>query len=215
MTALSRRLVAVLTLAFGIAVAPAADAGPPTEALQVYVDRLFAVLEDESLKAPGRAAERHRTVRALAEDALDFNESARRSLAAHWDARTPAERARFTRLFTELIDHAYLSRIALDGERIALDSESITNREALVKGRALSKSGGATPVQFFLHQDATGRWRLYDVSFEGMSLVGNYRAQFNKIIRASSFDELVARLEAKTRTEAQASTPAESPSKNP
>jgi phospholipid transport system substrate-binding protein len=69
-------------------------------------------------------------------------------------------------------------------------------------------------VQFFLHQDGTGRWRLYDVSFEGMTLVGTYRAQFNKIIRASSFDELVARLEAKTRTDAQASGVAE-PTKQP
>ena len=206
MTALPRRITAVLALVLGIAVASPADAGPPTDALRVSIDRLFAVLEDESLKAPGRAAERQRTIRALAEDALDFNESARRSLAAHWDARTPEERARFARLFTDLIDQAYLARIALDGERISLDGESITDKEAVVKGRALSKSGGVTPVQFYLHQDGAGRWRLYDVSFEGISLVSNYRAQFNKIIRASSFDELIVRLEAKTRAEAQAST---------
>ena len=201
------RMTAALALVLGIAVAAPASAGPPTETLRTYVDRLVAVMEDGSLKEPGRAAERRRTVRALAEDALDFNESARRSLAAHWDARTPAERARFVHVFTDLIDHAYLSRIALDGERIALDSEIVTDREAIVKGRALSKSGNATPVQFFLHQDGAGRWRLYDVSFEGMSLVGTYRAQFNKIIRTSSFDELMTRLEAKTRAEAQASSP--------
>jgi phospholipid transport system substrate-binding protein len=64
-------------------------------------------------------------------------------------------------------------------------------------------------VTFSLHQGADGGWRVYDVSFEGMSLVGNYRAQFNKIIRGSSFDELVARLEAKTRVDAQASTAVE------
>ena len=206
MTAVLHRIAATLVLILGIAVASPASAGPPTDALRDYVDRLFAVMQDGSLKEPGRAAERHRTVRALAEEALDFNESARRSLATHWDARTPAERTRFARLFTDLIDHAYLSRIALDGERIALDSESVTDKEAIVKGRALSKSGGTTPVQFYLHQDGAGRWRLYDVSFEGMSLVGTYRAQFNKIIRTTSFDELVNRLEAKTRAEAQAST---------
>ena len=205
------RITVALTLLCSLAIAAPVSAGPPTDALQTYVDRLFVVLEDPSLKEPGRAADRQRTIRAVAEDALDFNESARRSLAAHWDARTPAERERFVRLFTDLIDHAYLTRIALDGERIAFDSESITDKEAIVKGRALSKSGGATPVQFFLHQDPGGRWRLYDVSFEGMSLVSNYRAQFNKIIRASSFDELITRLEAKTRAEAQASTPSKTP----
>jgi phospholipid transport system substrate-binding protein len=205
------RIAVALTLLCSLAVAAPVSAGPPTDAMQAYVDRLFAVLDDSGLKEPRRAADRQRTIRAVAEDALDFNESARRSLAAHWDARTPAERARFVRLFTDLIDHAYLTRIALDGERIAFDSESITDKEAVVKGRALSKSGGATPVQFFLHQDPTGRWRLYDVSFEGMSLVSNYRAQFNKIIRGSSFDELVIRLEAKTRAEAQASTSSKTP----
>jgi phospholipid transport system substrate-binding protein len=205
------RIAAALALLSSLALAAPASAGPPTDALRVHIDRLFAVLDDPSLKESGRAAERQRTIRGLAEDALDFNESARRSLAAHWDARTPAERVRFVRLFTDLIDHAYLTRIALDGERISFDDETITDKEAVVKGRALSKSGGATPVQFFLHQDPTGRWRLYDVSFEGMSLIGNYRAQFNKIIKASSFDELVTRLEAKTRAEAQASTPSKTP----
>jgi phospholipid transport system substrate-binding protein len=209
MIAQSRRIAAALTFLVGVAVASPASAGPPTDALNGYVERLFATLDDASLKAPGRAADRHRSVRALMEDALDFRESSRRALGVHWDARTDAERVRFVRLFTDLIDHAYLSRLSLDGEKIALDSETVSGKEAIVKGRALSKSGGATPVQFSLHEAADGRWRVYDVSFEGMSLVGNYRAQFNKIIRASSFDELVVRVEAKTRTEAQASSGSE------
>jgi len=206
MTARPRRIAAALAVVLGVAVATPASAGPPTDALRTYVDRFLGVVDDASLRAPGRSAERHKTIRALAEEALDFNESSRRALASHWEARTPAERTRFVRLFTDLIDHAYLARLSLDGEKIALDSETVNDKEAIVKGRALSKSGSATPVQFYLHQATDGRWRIYDVSFEGMSLVGNYRAQFNKIIRSSSFDELVSRLEAKTRTDAQAST---------
>lgn len=205
MTAPSRRLVALLLLAVGIAVASPAAAGPPTDTLRVYVERLFGVLDDSSLKEPGRAAERQRTVRAIAEEALDFAESSRRALGSHWDARTPAERTKFVRLFTDLIDHAYISRMTLDGEKLTFDGEAVTGTEAVVRGRALSKSGGAMPVQFFLSQGAEGRWRVYDVAFEGMSLVGSYRAQFNKIIRASSFDDLIAKLEVKTRTDAQAS----------
>ncbi len=214
MTALSRGLTVALFLALGVAVATPASAEPPIDALRSYVDRLFVVLDDAGLKGPTRAVERQRTVRAIAEEALDLNESSRRVLGAHWDVRTAAERTRFVRLFTDLIDHAYISRISLDGESIALDGETVTGQEAVVKGRALSKSGGATPVLFFLVQGAEGRWRVYDVSFEGMSLVGNYRAQFNKIIRASSFNELVNRLEAKTRGDAQANgeaTPKTSP----
>jgi phospholipid transport system substrate-binding protein len=204
MTALTRITVA-LALMLAVAAASPAAAEEPTKALRAYVDRLFAVLDDPALKEPGRAAERHRTLRALAEEALDFREASRRALGSHWEPRTDAERARFVRLFTDLIDQAYLTRISRDGEKLAFDTESITGTEAVVRGRALSKSGGATPVTFSLYQGADRRWRVYDVSFEGMSLVGNYRAQFNKIIRASSFDELLTRLEAKTRAEAQAS----------
>jgi len=206
MTVLMRCGTAVLALILSVAVASPALAGAPTEALRAYVDRLFAVLDDPSLKESARAGERQRVIRTVAEDALDFRESAKRALGSHWDARSEAERARFVRLFTDLIDQAYLARISRDGERLALDTETITGTEATIKGRALSKSGDGTPVLFSLHQGADGRWRVYDVSFEGMSLVGNYRAQFNKIIRATSFDELMTKLEAKTHGDAQAST---------
>jgi phospholipid transport system substrate-binding protein len=196
---------AALTLVCVLVVAAPALAGPPTETLTVYADRLFAALDDPALKEQSRAAERHRAIRGLAEDALDFRESAKRALGTHWHARTDAERERFVRLFTDLIDQAYLTRLSRDGEQLVLDSETIDGKEATVKGRALSKGGSATPVIFSLHQSADGHWRVYDVSFEGMSLVGNYRAQFNKIIRASSFDELMTKLEAKTHGGAQAS----------
>jgi phospholipid transport system substrate-binding protein len=209
MTALPRRLATAWVVALAVAVAAPASAGPPTETLRDSVDRLFALLDDPALREPGRAAERHRMIRTLAEQTLDFSESARRALGTHWEARTEAERTRFVRLFGDLIDHAYLARLSHDGERLAFDSETITGREAVVKGRALSRSGSVTPVIFALHEGADGRWRAVDVSFEGMSLVGNYRAQFNKILRASSFDDLVARLEAKTRSEAQASVATE------
>lgn len=213
MTVLPRRVAAALVFVAGVASATPALAGPPTNAMRGYVDRIFALLDDPRYKAPGQAAERHRAVRALAEDALDFQESARRSLGAHWGERTPVERARFARLFADLIDHGYLARLSWDGERIEYDTETVNGKDAVVGARALSKSGGVTPVFFSLHEDADGRWRIYDLSFEGMSLVGNYRAQFNKIIRATSFDELVARLEAKTRTEAQASAGSAAPPK--
>jgi phospholipid transport system substrate-binding protein len=199
------RTAAALAVVLGVAVASPASAGPPTEALSGYVDRLFAVLDDPTLKEPGRALERHRTIRTLAEQALDFRESARRALGIHWEPRTDVERDRFVRLFTDLIDQAYLTKINLDGEKVVLDTETINGNEATVRARAITKSG-TTPVTFSMFQGAGGQWRIYDVSFEGMSLVGNYRAQFNKIIRASSFDELVARLEAKTRVDAQASS---------
>ena len=65
--------------------------------------------------------------------------------------------------------------------KLPVDSEIVTGAEAIVKGRALSKSGDATPVVFSLYQSREGLWRVYDVSFEGMSLVGNYRAHCENV----------------------------------
>ena len=197
-----------------IAIASPAWAGAPTDALRSHIDSVFALLDDPALKGAEQTAARHRALRALTVDAVDFHESAQRSLGAHWDARTPADRAYFVGLFTDLIDHAYLTRLAHDGERLAYDEETMTGQDAVVRARALGKNGDVTPVAFSLHQGADAKWRIYDVSFEGMSLVGNYRAQFNKLIRAGSYADLVARLEAKTRSDAQASaSTTEAPSK--
>ena len=192
-------------LATIVAIASPAWAGAPTDALRSHINSVFALLDDPALKGPDQTAARHRALRALTVQAVDFQESAQRSLGAHWDARTPADRAYFVRLFTDLIDHAYLRRLAHDGERLAYDEETTTGQDAVVRARALGKNGDVTPVVFSLHQGADAAWRIYDVSFEGMSLVGNYRAQFNKIIRAGSYEDLVTRLEAKTRSDAQAS----------
>jgi len=196
---------AAVVVATVIALASPAWAGAPTDALRTHIDSVFALLDDPALKGAEQTAARHRALRALTVAAVDFHESAQRSLGAHWDARTPADRAYFVRLFTDLIDHAYLTRLAHDGERLAYDDETMTGQDAVVRTRALGKNGDVTPVAFSLHQGADAKWRIYDVSFEGMSLVGNYRAQFNKIIRAGSYADLVARLEAKTRSDAQAS----------
>ncbi|HSE92850.1 MAG TPA: ABC transporter substrate-binding protein, partial [Methylomirabilota bacterium] len=99
---------------------PRADAGGPTEQLRAQVDRAFALLEDPGLRVPERAAERRRQLRRIAEQTFDFAAAARRALGRHWEGRTEGQRAEFVRLFTELIDRGYLSKLDLyEGERLA------------------------------------------------------------------------------------------------
>jgi phospholipid transport system substrate-binding protein len=199
----ARSVARTVSLVVGLVVAVPAAAGPPTDTLRHHIDRLFTALADPELKGVTNATRRHRLLRTYADEALDFQEAARRSLGTHWDARTPEERAHFVQLFTALIDHAYLRRLSYNGERVVYGGESVTGNEAVVRARALSSNGSPTPVQFQMIRDGAGTWRVYDVSFEGMSLVGSYRAQFTKILRAASYAELVTRLEAKVRAEAQ------------
>ena len=207
MTVLCPR-VATCALMLLVVFGSPAWAGAPTEALRHSIDRMFALLDDPSFKG-GDSAERQRELSALAESAVDFSEAARRTLGTTWDRRTPAERAHFVRLFADLIEHAYLKRITHHGERIAYDEEIATGKDVIVRARAFGKSGGATPVAFAMREGDDGQWRVFDVSFGGMSLVGTYRAQFMRVIRTGSYEELVNRLEEKTSadTEAMRSAP--------
>jgi phospholipid transport system substrate-binding protein len=202
---IQRIRVALVTLGCTLALAAPAAAGAPTDALRGYIDRAFALLGDGVTQGARPAPAQRDALRALAHEALDFRAAARQTLGPHWDARTPEERARFVQLFTALIDRAYLSDLRYDGVRMAYDGERTAGTTAEVRARAVARNGDVTPVMFSLHTDTDARWRVVDVSFEGMSLVGSYRAQFGKILRTSSYAEMVSRLEAKTRAVTPAS----------
>ena len=199
-------VLALFALVMGLVAAPA-WAGAPTDALRQCIEQMFALLDEAPLKGAAHVAERQRALRALAEQAIDFREAARRTLGASWEERSATERDHFVKLFTDLIEHGYLGRVSHDGERIVYDDELVTDTHAVVHVRAIARNGGATPVVFTMREGADGRWRVFDVAFGGVSLVGTYRAQFFRIIRAGSYDDLVGRLESKTKGESQASVP--------
>jgi len=192
---LNVRLIALIALVLGALASPA-WAGPPTEALQGYVTRVLTVLDDPAMREPQNSAARHKAVRAIADEGFDFQEASRRALGPAWNARTPAERARFVELFTGLIDGGYFSKVAgYNGEKISYDTETTTGNESVVPVKVTTKSGKVTPVVFRLVKNAEGRWRVYDAAFEGMSLVTNYRAQFARVLKNGSYQELVTKLE--------------------
>src|SRR5438445_9210886 len=175
-----------------VGVMPAA-AGPPTEQLRQYTDQVLKLLEDPNLQGPDRRA----AVRKAAIEIFDVQETAKRALGRHWQARTPAEREEFTRLFADVLEHAYIGRIdQYSGENVNYVGESVEGDQATIRTKILTKQGSQVPVDYrMLRQD--DRWRVYDVIIEGVSLTANYRTQFNKIIQTSSFDDLLAKLKAK------------------
>jgi len=192
-----------LALACSLLVAPpaarGADAGPPTDQLRSQVDRVLKLLEDPALQAPDKARERRVAVRKVADEIFDFGETARRALGRHWAARTPEERDEFVRLFGDLLERSYISKIELyGGEKIQYISDRIDGDTALVQSKLLTKNGSEVPIEYRMLKKAE-RWLVYDVVIEGVSLVANYRTQFNKIIQTSSFQELVKKM--KTRQE--------------
>jgi phospholipid transport system substrate-binding protein len=181
--------------ALGLVMARDAAASQVSDQLRCRIDRVVTILEDPVLTV--RPEERRVALRGAATDIFDFTEITRRSLGRHWQAATPAEREELVLLFTALLERSYLSRIEqYTGERIAVVGEALDGELATVRTRLMSKGGTETAVDYRLYR-AGDRWMAYDVSVEGVSLVANYRAQFNKIIQASSAQALVKRLRAK------------------
>jgi phospholipid transport system substrate-binding protein len=195
-----RQVALVLAVAVGAvaAAAPPARAGTPLDQLRLQVDRVLKVLEDPELKQPEKAKDRRLAVRKIANDIFDFSETAKRSLGRHWQARTPAEQTEFVQLFSDLLERSYLSKIELyGGEKIQYVSDAVENGDqAKVLTKIVARQGSEIPIEYRMHKKAD-KWLVYDVMIEGVSLVANYRTQFNKIIQTSSYDDLVKRMRAK------------------
>ena len=133
-------------------------------------------------------------MRDLAVQAFDVSETAKRTLGPHWQRRTPAEREEFVRLFRDLLEQSYVSRIdEYGGERIRYVNEQVDGDSATVRATIVTRQGAEVPVESRLLRRGD-RWLIYDVLVENVSLVANYRSQFDRIIRTASYEELVNRL---------------------
>lgn len=187
----------VLAAALLAATVSAAAAGPPTDQLRARIERVLKVVGDPELRKDSKAAERRAMLRGIANEIFDFTEISQRSLGRHWPARTAAEREEFVVLFGDLLERTYVSKIeSYAGERIVYAGEMVDGDQATVRTRLVTKQEVEIPVDYRMFQ-RDSRWRVFDVSIEGVSLVGNYRSQFNTIIARASYRELVTRLKTK------------------
>ncbi len=197
-------LVIVAMLAVAMAAGRDAWAGAPTEQLRTQIERAIKVLEDPELAKESRMSERRAAIRRIANEIFDFTETTRRSLGPHWQARTPQEREEITRLFADLLERTYIGKIEMySGEKIQFIGDSVDGDQANVRTRLVTRQGTEVPVDYRMHR-VGDRWLSYDVVIEGVSLVANYRAQFNKIIQTSGYASLVKKLVAKEQEGVQA-----------
>ena len=173
---------------------PGAWAGAPTDQLRDGVDRVFKILRDPEMAGQANAIQRRKAILTAAGNIFDFAEMAKRSLGQHWSARTPAERSQFVGLFTDLMQHSYIAKVDQHGgAKMVYRSETVDGDHAAVRTTIPLSSGSEMPLEYRMH-NADARWQVYDLSIDGISLVSNYRAQFNKVIRLDSYETLVAKL---------------------
>jgi phospholipid transport system substrate-binding protein len=187
-------LSAVWLSAIGIA-----TAGEPTDLVRQTTDQVLKILEDPQFQAPNRQAERQERLHKIAEQVFDWQEMARRALAVHWRERTPQEQQEFVRLFRELVEGIYINRLesAIQEKReIQYVGEQVEGSRATVKTNVLTRRNQQVPIEYRLSK-VDGRWLIYDVFVEGISLVNNYRSQFNRVITSSSYNELVQKMKNK------------------
>ena len=197
MVLFARVLSLVVGLLLALAVPGRVWAGAPTDQLRSQIDRVLKVLEDPELKKEGKEKERRTVVRQIANEIFDFSETARRSLARHWAGRTQAEREEFVELFSDLLERSYISKIELyGGEKIQFVGEAVDGEGAVVRTKIVTKQGTEIPIDYRMHRRGD-KWLVYDVVIEGVSLIANYRTQFNKIITTSSYQDLVKKMKSK------------------
>ena len=190
----------------------AAWAGAPTDQIKTSIDQVIRTVQDPALKQPSMAEDRRAAIRKQAEALFDFNETAKRALGRHWQELSDAQQREFVSLFTDLLERSYINRIEqYTGERIIYASDSIEGETATVRTRFITKQSTEIPVDYRLLRRGD-RWLVYDVYVEGISLVSNYRTQFDRIMRTASYPELVKRLRA---SQAEFSAPGAQPARPP
>jgi phospholipid transport system substrate-binding protein len=179
-----------LALLAVIATAISLSAGEPLDLVKSAAERALKVLKDPKLKSPDKKNHRIERLKAIINPIFDYQEMARRSMGRHWRQRTPAEQEEFYRLFRAFLEQVYSSKVDFyDGEKVSFGRETIDGEYAEVESTVTDSKGMTSPVIYRLKR-TDGQWRVYDAVVENISIVNNYRAQFDRVLSRSSFDEL-------------------------
>ena len=185
-------LIGVLSFMPGSALA-----GVPTEQIKGTVDKAVSVLKDPRLKPAAKLKERRDQLKQILFARFDFTEMARRALGSNWRRRTPQEQDEFVKLFTDVLERAYADIIeSYSDEKIVYLHERIEGTYADVMSKILTSKGEEYSINYKVHL-VSNEWKVYDVVAENISLVNNYRSQFNRVIANSSYEELLRRLKDK------------------
>ena len=167
----------------------------PTEDVKKTVDEVVRIVADKDMKK--NETKRRQVLKKAIGGIFDYSEMAKRSLGKHWNVRTAAEKKQFAELFATLLENSYAAKIeSYNNEKIVYIKEIDEGEFAEVKSKVVTAGRDEFTLDYRLFKQ-NGKWMVYDVIIEGVSLVSNYRSQFNKIITNSGYDKLVQKLQNK------------------
>ncbi len=176
----------------------AAPAGIPSDQLRQTTEKVLMILQDPRLKSPDKKTERRDQLRQIIASRFDFSEMAKRSLGPNWQRLSAEQQRQFMQLFTDLLERSYTDQIeAFNGEKIVYGRENQNQDQALVETKIVTTKGETLSVNYKLYS-AKREWKVYDVVIEDISLVNNYRSQFNRMLNNSSSEQFLQKLRDKT-----------------
>ena len=191
----------VLILAVYLFVGGNVHAGEPAEQLQRVIDEALRVLRDPKLHSANKKDERVDRLMKIVNPVIDYEEIAKRSLDGHWRKRTSSQQKEFVRVFRKFLEKLYSSKIHLyDGETVVLGGEAMEGEYARVDSHIVNKKGEKSSLVFKLRR-LNGKWKVYDLVAKDISMIDNYRSQFDRVISKSSYEELVKKIKNKTESE--------------
>jgi len=198
-----RLVTFILALCLGFI--PSAQAGEPLEVVRTAIDKAVQILKDPRLQAKDKKRERIDRLREVLTPIFDYEEMSKRALAGHWRRRTSAEQEEFIMLFRDFLERTYSDKIDLyGGEKVLFGRETIDADFAQVETTIISPKGEEIAVVYKLRR-GNGQWKVYDAVVENISLINNYRSQFDRVISSASYEELIKRLREKSDSTAKLS----------
>ena len=186
----------LVTLALWLGGGSVSFADMPTDQVKDTVGRVVTILRDPALAREDKIAERREALRQVILPRFDFSEMARRSLGSHWKNQKERQEE-FVAVFTNFVENTYVSKVeSFKDEKIVFARERIEQNLAEVGTQIVPSKGEPFSLNYKLHLVGDD-WKIYDVVIENISLVNNYRSQFNRILANASFDELLKKLREK------------------
>lgn len=185
-------LTSLLTL-LPLSQLPAQNIGPG-EVVVATIDRGIKILEEPSLQGFDKYQERKDILWTILTPVFDFKATSKRALGHHWKNRTVEERTEFVTVFTNVLRDIYLGKTdSYSGGEFIYVREVVRGKRGKVQTNFITSDGKKVVVDFSMHFIANN-WKVYDITIEGVSMVGNYRNQFNAILAKSPFEDLMTKL---------------------
>ncbi len=165
--------------------------------LQGTISKVIEILKNPAFKGDASIKQRRENLRKAIYERFSFERMSQLSLGKYWKDRSEAEKKEFIELFGKLLEETYISKIeGYTNEKVEYLKEVITDKKAQINTRIVTEKV-EIPIDYRLYQEKDGTWMVYDLVIEGVSLVNNYRSQFDEILQKDNYRKLIEELKKK------------------